>query len=64
MRCLRVLAIAYKHIERFQSSDPAEIESGLTFIGLVGMIDPARPEAAGNRWHYVNRLDKAGDDNR
>ncbi len=43
---LRVLAIAYKHIEEIpEFLDPAEIESGLTFMGLVGMIDPARPEA-------------------
>lgn len=43
---LRVLAIAYKEIEavpEMLSSD--DLENGLTFMGLVGMIDPPRPEA-------------------
>lgn len=43
---LRVLAIGYKIAEQL-SDEPtfAELESGLTFMGLVGMIDPPRPEA-------------------
>ncbi len=43
---LRVLAIAYKEINSLPcalTSD--ELENGLTFMGLVGMIDPPRPEA-------------------
>ncbi len=42
---LRVLAIAYKHIDKVPE-DPTsdELENGLTFMGLVGMIDPPRPE--------------------
>src|SRR6185437_12810977 len=43
-RALRVLALAIKHFE----TDPAEeaLESGYTFVGLVGMIDPPRPGVA------------------
>ncbi len=43
---LRVLAVCYKQIDRVPE-DPTseELENGLTFLGLVGMIDPPRPEA-------------------
>ena len=43
---LRVLAVAFKEIDEVPvvaTSD--ELENGLTFLGLVGMIDPPRPEA-------------------
>ena len=43
---LRVLAIAYKEIDEIPDVLTSEnIENGLTLIGLVGMIDPPRPEA-------------------
>lgn len=43
---LRVIAIAYKEIDSIPDElEPTEIESNLTFLGLVGMIDPPRPEA-------------------
>ena len=43
---LRVLAFAYKEIEHVPSKYEMEnLESGLTFIGMVGMIDPPREEA-------------------
>ena len=45
-KALRVLAIAYKVIDHVpEEMKPEELESGLTFMGLVGMIDPPRPEA-------------------
>ena len=43
---LRVLAVAYKEIDEVPAELTSEgLENGLTFIGLVGMIDPPRPEA-------------------
>ena len=43
---LRVLAFAYKEIDHIPSKEEMKtIESGLTFIGMVGMIDPPREEA-------------------
>ncbi|MDQ3665500.1 MAG: cation-translocating P-type ATPase [Acidobacteriota bacterium] len=37
---LRVLAVAYK-----RDAAPEDAEKGMTLLGLVGMIDPPRPEA-------------------
>ncbi|TCU66226.1 Ca2+-transporting ATPase [Tissierella praeacuta] len=45
-KALRVLAFAYKEYNNLPnniSTDSNEVD--MTFIGLVGMIDPARPEA-------------------
>ena len=43
---LRVLAIGYKEIDELPSEITTDtLETGLTFMGLVGMIDPPRPEA-------------------
>ncbi|MBQ9964777.1 MAG: cation-translocating P-type ATPase [Clostridia bacterium] len=43
---LRVLAVAYKEIDTVPANPTSdELENGLTFMGLVGMIDPPRPEA-------------------
>ncbi len=43
---LRVLAVGYKEIEEIPASPTSEeLENGLTLMGLVGMIDPPRPEA-------------------
>ena len=43
---LRVLAVACKEIDALPDAlTPDTLETGLTFLGLVGMIDPPRPEA-------------------
>lgn len=43
---LRVLAVAYKYVDEVPKEASSEdLEQGLTFMGLVGMIDPPRPEA-------------------
>ena len=43
---LRVLAVAYKTIDKVpETLESEDLENGLTFMGLLGMIDPPRPEA-------------------
>lgn len=54
---LRVLAMAYKDLtEAPRDVHIGELESGLVFVGLLGMIDPARPEVI----HAVSRCNTAG----
>ncbi len=44
-RALRVLAVAYKELpENYDKEKEEEIEDNMIFLGLTGMIDPARPE--------------------
>lgn len=46
-QALRVLGMAYKHLDTLPDTiDTTTIEQDLIFAGLVGMIDPERPEAA------------------
>lgn len=56
----RVLAIAYRDLSEFGTTvsdlSEDEIESKLTFIGLVGMIDPPRPEV----YEAVKKTQAAG----
>ena len=43
---LRVLAVGYKEIDSVPDNPtPEDMENNLTLMGLVGMIDPPRPEA-------------------
>lgn len=42
-QALRVLGLAYRELP--ENFDDAELTRGLTFVGLVGMIDPLRDEA-------------------
>lgn len=46
-RALRVLAVAQRQIESIPDPlTPDTLETDLTFVGLIAMIDPARPEVA------------------
>lgn len=45
-QALRVLAVGWKEIDRLpEHMNSDTLENGLHFMGLVGMIDPPRPEA-------------------
>lgn len=58
---LRVLALAHRtmqdeEIQQGEDLDREKVESGMTFLGLVGLYDPPRPESAG----AVRMCKKAG----
>lgn len=44
-KALRTLAMAYRPLDTLPAgAEPADLESDLVFLGLVGMSDPPRPE--------------------
>ena len=43
-RALRVLCAALREHKKMPSCEPENLEKGLCYIGLTGMIDPVRPE--------------------
>lgn len=53
---LRVLAIAYKDLDKLPEDIDTDIENDLIFVGLIGMIDPPRQEAK----EAVKQCKKAG----
>ena len=54
---LRVLAMAYKELDHIPSKEEVkDLENNLTYIGMVGMIDPPREEAK----EAVKKCKKAG----
>ena len=56
-KALRVLGVGYKEIDSMPDEiSPESLENNLQFLGLVGMIDPPRPEAK----EAVDTCKKAG----
>ena len=54
-QALRVLAAAYRPLAELpDNSAPEALEQELVFLGLVGMIDPVRPEVGAGRRIYDN----------
>ncbi len=56
-KALRVLGVAYKYLENLPAKlDQEVIENNMTFVGLIGMIDPPRPGVK----DAINTCRKAG----
>lgn len=41
---LRVLGVAFRSLDTYDSENIEQVEEDMVFIGLIGMIDPPRPE--------------------
>ena len=61
---LRVLAIAYKDVRADAPFDEEETEQGLTFLALIGMMDPPRDEAKDAVEDLPSGADSPGHDHR
>jgi len=44
-KALRVLGLAFRELEEGEFVEDAELETGMVFLGLAGMMDPPREEA-------------------
>ena len=56
-KALRVLGVAYKYLENLPAKlDQEVIENNMTFVGLIGMINPPRPGVK----EAINTCRKAG----
>ena len=55
-RGLRVLAVTRRELDGTVHRSPEQLEAGLTFLGLIAMMDPPRPEVA----DAVNTCHRAG----
>ena len=62
-KALRVIAVAWKELRSLPDNpEPRMVESGLTFLGLFGLMDPPRPEVKGAvaKCHLAGRRPRAG----
>ncbi len=55
-QALRVLGLAYRSLKTLPEPSPEAVEKDLVWVGLVGLMDPPRPEA----WQAVAHCFKAG----
>ena len=56
-QAMRVLAVAYREFSASpEASSPEDLENHLVFLGLIGMLDPARPDSR----EAVDRCRRAG----